>query len=213
MADHRITFGLNPSLYPSFTKGGKRCLRRRGGGKHDVREDIPYTQIVPPGTQSWRSAKVYRVVFRTERDNGKSETTYKTFVALSDKALMGELQRIGLKRAKRHMGAAQYAMKLAQQAVSTRHVADPARMGELARKVAGANISVRSFGGGDAWTVQIEDNLAYAASAFKRSDAVDFAMAKAANSIAGMLRTRAGDILDPSLATPFPEIAKHRRSA
>ena len=213
MADHRITFGPNPSLYTSFTKGGKRCLRRRGGGKRDAREDIPYTQIVPPGAHSWRNAKVYRVVFRTERDSGKSETTYKTFVAMSDKTVKDELQRIGLRRAKRHMGAAQYAMKLAQQAVSTRNVPDPARMGEIARKLAEGNLRVRSFGGDSEWTVQIEDNLAYAAAAFKLSDAVEFAMAKAANSIAGMLRKRAGGLLDPSLATPFPEIAQHRRGA
>lgn len=213
MADHRITYGLNPNLYPSFTKGGKRCLRRRGDGKHDAREDIQYTQLVPPGARSWRSAKVYRVVFRTENGNGKGTTTYKTFVAMSDKAVWDALQRIGTRRAKKHMGAAQYAMKLAQQAVSTKGVKDPVRMGELARKVGLANIRVRSFGGDNVWTVQIEDSLAYAAKAFKRADAVEYAMAKAANSIAGMLRKRAKDLLDPSLATPFPEIAKHRRSA
>ena len=178
-----------------------------------MREDIPYTQIVPPGARSWRNAKVYRVVFRTERDSGKGETTFKTFVAMSDKAVMDELQRIGLRRAKRHMGAAQYAMKLAQQSVSTRNVSDPARMGELARKLAKGNLRVRSFGGDREWTVLIEDNLAYAAAAFKRADAVEFAMAKAANSTAGMLRKRAKDILDPSLDTPFPEIAQHRKRA
>lgn len=210
MADHRITYGPNPNLYTSFTKGGKRCLRRRGDGKHDAREDVKYTQFVPPGLRSWRSAKVYRVQFRTEHGNGKSTTTYKTFVAMSDKVVWDAIQRIGLKRAKRHQGAAQYAMKLAQQAVSTRHVADPARMGKLARKVAEGNLRIRSFGGDNVWTVQIEDRLAYAAKAFKRADAVEYAMAKAANSIAGMLRKRAKDLIDPSLETPFPEIVQHR---
>ena len=65
---------------------------------------------------------------------------------------------------------------------------------------------------GSTWVLEIHDDLSYAQHAFKHgTSAVDWAMAKAANSIAGMLRKRTGDLLDPSLATPFPEIAQHRR--
>ena len=223
MSNHRIEYVRDDSLMPAFTKGGVRCLRIRGaGGKPGERYNVKYSQIVPGSARAWLDAKVYQVRFITERTDASAvnhgaktnnTTIYCTFVALSEKALVKELQRIGVKRAKRYMGAAQYAMKLAQQAVSTRHVADPARMGEFARKLAEGNLRIRSFGGDSEWTVLIEDSLAYAANAFKRSDAVEFAMAKAANSIAGMLRKRAGDLLDPSLATPFPEIAQHRRTA
>ena len=76
-------------------------------------------------------------------------------------------------------------------------------------------VALRANGkSGGEYVLEIHDDLSYAQHAFKHgTSAVDWAMAKAANSIAGMLRKRAGDILDPSLATPFPEIAQHRRSS
>ena len=61
--------------------------------------------------------------------------------------------------------------------------------------------------------LHISNSLEYAKQALVGGEsAIDFAMAKAANSIAGYLRSKSvAGMLDQSLATPFPEIAKHRR--
>ena len=136
-------------------------------------------------------------------------------VAEGDDAVTSYLQKRYVRIAAKWMGTARYALVKAQEAVSTRSVSDSvrAKLGSKARQTAEGNLRIRSFGGDSEWTVQIEDNLDYAAKAFKRADAVQYAMAKAANSIAGMLRKRACDILDPSLDTPFPEIARHRRAS
>lgn len=208
-----IGFVREANMLTSYTKGGKRCIRI--GNLRGNRVELPNTvQLVAPGERAWRTARVYRVTLDAEKHAKWPKQPQSYFVvAESDAAVKSYLQKRYTRIARKWMGTAQYAMKLAQQQVSSRHVADPARMGALARKVAGANLRVRSFGGDSEWTVQIEDRLAYAAEAFKRSDAVEYAMAKAANSIAGMLRRRSKDILDPSLATPFPEIAQHRRGA
>ena len=111
-----------------------------------------------------------------------------------------------------YSGLARFTLTQAMRGLSTKGVPND-RVSANARKIGLANIRVKSSGGDSAWTVEVTDSLAYAAKAFKRADAVEYAMAKAANSIAGMLRKRAKDLLDPSLATPFPEIAQHRRGA
>lgn len=108
---------------------------------------------------------------------------------------------------KKFSGMARYAINHAMRTISGEpeiSISDKGRL--LARQ----NIIVKSFGNHDGWTVQVDDTLAYAAKAFRRSDAMQYAMAKAANSIAGYLRSRAGDIVDPSLETPFPEIVERR---
>lgn len=208
-----IRYALAANLVTSFSKGGKRCLR--WGGPKGSRAPLEHVvQLVAPDTRAWKSAKVWWVSLSPEYHAKWHQQPKNYFiVAETRQGVESYLQKRYVRIARKWMGTAQYAMKLAQQQISTRHVADPARLGSKARKTAEGNLRVRSFGGDSEWTVQIEDNLAYAAAAFKRSDAVEFAMAKAANSIAGMLRKRAGDLLDPSLATPFPEIAQHRRGA
>lgn len=208
-----IRYALAANLVTSFTKGGKRCLR--WGGRKGSRAPLEHVvQLVAPESRAWESAKVWWVSLSPEY-HAKWPNQPKNYfvVAETKQGVESYLQKRYVRIARKWMGTAQYAMKLAQQQISTRPVADPARLGSAARKTAEGNLRVSSFGGDSEWTVQIEDKLAYAAAAFKRSDAVDFAMAKAANSIAGMLRKRAGDILDPSLDTPFPEIAKHRRAS
>ena len=212
-ASRGIGYVREPNLHTSYTKGGKRCIRI--GNLRGNRVELPNTvQLVAPGERAWKTAHVFRVTLSDEAHAKWSKQPKEFFVVAStEAALKSYLQKRYVRIARKWMGTAQYAMKLAQQQISTRHVADPARLGSKARKTAEGNLRVRSFGGDSEWTVQIEDNLAYAAAAFKRSDAVEFAMAKAANSIAGMLRKRADDLLDPSLATPFPEIAQHRRGA
>lgn len=57
----------------------------------------------------------------------------------------------------------------------------------------------------------VEDRLDYARDALKGGEAaITIALMKAANSTAGYLRNKSGDLLDRRLATPFPELSKKR---
>ena len=130
--------------------------------------------------------------------------------AYDQKTAEKHANRLMAKYLKKYSGMARYAMTRAMKDLHASGAGSD-RVSEAAKKVVEGNLRIKSFGGDSEWTVRVDDTLAYAANAFTRSDAVDYAMAKAANSIAGMLRKRAGDIFDPSLETPFPEIAGHRR--
>ncbi len=215
MADFGIAYARAANLVTAFTKGGVRCLR--WGSQSGTRAPMEHVvQLVAPDKGAWKRAKVYLISLSPEvhaKWSGQPKNYF--VVAESDHAVASYLQKRYTRIAAKWMGTARYALVKAQEAVSTRNVSDSvrSRLGSKARQTAEGNLRIRSFGSDNEWTVQIEDNLAYAAAAFKRTDAVQYAMAKAANSIAGMLRKRAGDILDPSLATPFPEISNHRRSA
>lgn len=209
-----IRFVMAKNLFPSFTRGKKRCVRQGDKNGPRVEFDAPVVQLIPPADKSWRKAHVFLVTLSPEyRAKWNKQPGRYYVVASSWSAVESYLQKRYVRIASKFMGAAQYAFKLAQEALSTKSVSAQQRLGAKARHTALGNLRVFSFGGENSWTVRVEDKLAYAAKAFKRSDAVDYAMAKAANSIAGMLRKRAKDILDPSLETPFPEISRHRRSA
>lgn len=57
----------------------------------------------------------------------------------------------------------------------------------------------------------LKDNLDYATQSLKSGESsISLALMKASNSIVGYMRRRAKDIFDPTLKTPFPEIARHR---
>ena len=214
MADvEGIRFGLMTNLFPSWTRGGKRCIR--SGSKDGQRVVLPnVVQLIPPADRSWQWAHVFFVRLSPETHaKWNKQPEYYYVVALHAPQVESYLQKRYTAIASKYMGMAQVAITTAQQQVSTRAVRGPTRLGSKARRTAEKNLRVRSFGGVTEWTVAIDDDLDYAAQAFKRSDAVDVACAKAANSIAGMLRKRAGDLLDPSLATPFPELKKVRRTA
>ena len=207
-----IRYALAVNLVTSFTKEGKRCLRYGKGGPRAPLEHV--VQLVAPGTRAWKWAKVWWITLSPEyRTKWPQQPPNYFVVAETKQGVESYLQKRYVRIARKWMGAAQYAIKRAQQAISTKAVPSPARMGTNARRTAESNLCVRSFGSIFEWNVRIDDNLEYAAQALKRPDAVQFAMAKAANSIAGMLRARAGAILDPDLETPFPEIARIRRGA
>ena len=213
----RFFKGTAKGMKLSSAKYMERCVRtssRRG-------QIIPYIHPIwltgPGAFEKGKTVHVYRVKpsHRDVMKWAKNRHHGCWFVAaytqgVAEKFVKNQLMRKYLKSTS---GLARFALTLAMRAISTKGVADRNDLSARSKKVGTENISVKSFGGDSAWTVQIDDTLAYAAKAFKRSDAVDYAMAKAANSIAGMLRKRSKGLLDPSLATPFPEIAQHRRGA
>jgi hypothetical protein len=207
-----IRYAEAVNLCTSFTRGGVRCIR---WGKHGARAPLEHVvQLVAPDKHAWKTAKVFWVSLSPEYHEKWPKQPKNYFVVAENMAACESyLQKRYTKIARKWMGTAQYAISLAQKSLSTKATPFPTRKGVNAAKTALSNVKVKSFGGKASWTVLVEDSLSYAAKALKRPDAVQFAMAKAANSIAGMLRKRAGDIIDPSIATPFPEIARHRRTA
>ena len=194
----RFFKGAAKGLKLDSTRYMERCVRTSS----HLGQVIPYIHpiwLVGPGAfEKGKTVHVYRV--------RPAHAAYTQAVA--EKAA----KRLMDKYLKKYSGLARFTLTQAMRGLSTKGVPND-RVSANARKIGLANIRVKSFGGDSAWTVEVADSLAYAAKAFKRADAVEYAMAKAANSIAGMLRKRAKDLLDPSLATPFPEIAQHRRGA
>lgn len=57
--------------------------------------------------------------------------------------------------------------------------------------------------------LDVKSELSYARDALHDPSAVDYAIAKAANSVAGYLRARAKGVVDPEIETPFPEISRN----
>ena len=212
-----IRYALEGNLITDFTRGGKRCVRfgTRYGARRErgARVELPHmVQLVAPNKMAWRSAFVFRVSLSPEVHAkwGKQPQTYHV-VAENARAVESYLQKRYTNIAKQFMGTARYAMTEAMRRLSTRSVSHSGRLGPKAPRTGAANIVVRSFGGDAEWTVAVEDSLSYAAKAFKSGQsAVELAMAKAANSVAAYLQRRAGNLLDPAVDIPFPEIAKHR---
>ena len=209
-----VLFAVESNLVTAFTSGGRRCIRV--GNRRGPRFDFPNTvQLVAPDKGAWLRAHVFRVSLSPEvmKRWKKQPQTYRV-VAETREAVESYLKKRYTRIAHKYMGMAKFVLTEAMKRVSSRPVSKGGPIGEAAERVGLRNIQITSFGGASRWTVAIHDNLSYAAEAFRSGgNAVQIAMAKAANSIAGYLRKRAGDILDPSLATPFPEISKHRKLA
>ena len=206
-----IVYAHVGNLYTSFTKGGKRCLR--WGSKTGSRAPLEHVvQLVAPGERMWKWAHVFLVSLSPEVHAKWNKQPKNYFVvAIAAPQVESYLQKRYVAIASQYLGTAQYALTTAQKKVSTRPARGPARLGRKAKRVAEGNLKIRSFGNKQYWTVTVADELKYAAKAFKRSDAVSYAVRKACNSIAGMMRKRCGDILNPALATPCPELAKIKR--
>lgn len=57
--------------------------------------------------------------------------------------------------------------------------------------------------------LDVKSELSYGRAAMQDPSAMEYALAKAANSVAGYLRAKAKGFLDPEIETPFPEISRN----
>lgn len=209
----RFFKGAAKGLKLDSTKYMERCVRTSSHRGQVIPYIHPIWLVGPGAFEKGKTVHVYRVrpAHRDVMKWAKNKHHGCWFIAAYTQAVAEKAaKRLMDKYLKKYSGLARFTLTQAMRGLSTKGVPND-RVSANARKIGLANIRVKSFGGDSAWTVDVADSLAYAAKAFKRADAVEYAMAKAANSIAGMLRKRAKDLLDPSLATPFPEIAQHRR--
>lgn len=120
-------------------------------------------------------------------------------------------ENVLMKRAiKKFAGLARASVLMMRKAVAMAG-GDPMPAGErvadfqyVVKEIAYANVQ----SAGDQHSLEVTNKLSYARSALQDRNALEYAIAKAANSISGYLRSKAVDVLDPAIATPFPEIAR-----
>lgn len=106
-------------------------------------------------------------------------------------------------------GLAKAALGIAMKSISTRNAADTVTPRAL--RLAQANVAVRKYGSGNAFTLEIHDTLNYAALALKGGPAaVNLALQRAANKIAGRLSKVAEKRLGEKIPTPFPEVKQRK---
>lgn len=106
-------------------------------------------------------------------------------------------------------GLAKNALGVAMNRLSTRNKVDP--LNSRTARIAQANVGVRSYGTGNQFVLEIHDKLGYAQQALRGgSAAVDLALKRAANKIAGRLCKVAEKKFGEKIISPFPEVKKRR---
>ena len=213
----RFFRGTAKGLKLTASKYLQRCVRtaRRKGA--EVPDVYPIWLVGPGAFEKGKTVHVYRVTprhaksMKWEKNRNKGMWYIAAYSQpVAERFAANHLMRRYLKNTS---GLARYALTRAMRALSTKNVAEMNQLSPRSKRVAEINVEVGRYGTEDGYTVLVKDDLAYAAKAFKRPDALNYAMAKAANSIAGMLRRRAHGLLDPAIETPFPEIVEQRRRA
>lgn len=203
---------VTPSaLVPSFTGGRnpRRCLRVAGkaGGRNRAAKYGGKERVKWLTPKSVKAADLRAFLVGTEH---KAVKPY-LVVAESAAAAAAFERRAAGHRVRRFGGLAKWAFGVAMRALSTRNVSD----GVNAETDAAASrlSEVRKYkDGSGGYAVRVIDGLAYAADALRGgTGAVDLALMRAANKIAGRLAHRFGDALGPDFSTPFPEVKRRRR--
>lgn len=214
MDDATILFARVTSCYPSFAKGGRRVIRmgQRGQRGHapTVTLEGKVVNLVPPGVR-WDASHVYLYQISPDlRERWPKQPARQYVVCLTDDGVESYLkQRFG-NIARKNMGAAKLALGIAAAQTSTRPMKQ-ANPGKNAKRTAGRCVEVRIVDSGEVYTVSISDTLSYAVSAVDGGpSAIDIAVKKAANRVAGMLRSKAAAPLKDQLRTPFPEVARRK---
>lgn len=178
-----VRFGESEPKYITGTKG-------RGAGKLYRRTLV----------KRWRNGRQVQLV-KWQQVEGEAKTR-----RASARELTAAWQKWG---AINNRGLAKTALGVAMKSISTRNTADTVTPRAL--RLAQANVSVKEYGSGNGFTLEINDSLNYAALALKGGpSAVDMAMKKAANKIAGRLSKVAAAKLGEKIPTPFPEVKQRR---
>ena len=207
-----IGFVRVTSCHPSFTRGHVRCIRsgQRVSGRRGARISLDgkVVNLVPPG-ERWDEANVYLfMVPPALRERWQHQPARQYVVCRTDAGVKSYLQTRYGNIARKNTGAARMAIGIAAAKVSTRpqRVTNP---GKNAKRTAERCIGVDVQDGADVYTVSVTDSLSYAVDALNGGKgAIQLAMMKAANRVAGMLRAKAHGPLKDQLRTPFPEVVR-----
>ena len=220
--DAVIATGINALMsLRTLTKVAKKHIPRKD--VHFGREDPRYIT----GTRGKATGKVFRrVVVGRWKDGAKRNFTrwqeVKSGVSYTKR---GKLRVKRATRAElvaawnrwgsiRNRGLARRALGVAMNRLSTRNVVDP--LDSRTARIAQANVRVRTVKLGQqshmqTFVLEIRDGLGYAQQALRGgSAAVDLALKKAANRVAGRLCKVAEEKFGKRIATPFPEVKKRR---
>ena len=218
-----IRYAVVNNLFPSFTKGAKRCIRMGNEGdttahiqrRHAPRVDLQHCVSLVKPSEFWQDARVYLVSLSAafhKRWHKQPKNFY--VVALHDGAVQGYLENRFGSLPQRYAGAARYALGIAMRKTSTRNEGLETATTKYARNVATANVTVKTSWGAD-YAIHIDDTLSYAMAAVRGGQtAVELAYKKAANKIAGRITQalkRSGRLED-AVPAPFPEIVRRKAS-
>lgn len=191
--------GLRASCY-----GGRSSPRRvirfaSGGGRFEARR----VRWLNKGLKD-SEAKVFKVT----PEHDKIEPYYVVCASMSDAKRFENLAAVH--RMKRFGNLAKWAFGVSMNKLSTKNVHDDVT-GE-ANHAASRLSSVKKSEVGKLYAVLVEDSLDYAEDALRGGRAaVDVAIKKAANKIAGRIMHKWGDALGDDFKTPFPEVRRNRK--
>lgn len=204
------TIKARADLRLSFRReGGKSrpCLR---SGENGPRLDGVYFRI----DDRYRSipARMFHIFHITPEHTASCKPYY---LATSSKAAAKEFEKIRAgKRIEEKGGLAKAALGIAMAKLSTRNNPDDAgyKARVLASNLSHVVVNNSGFGSGS-FSIEYRDDLDYSIAALRGgSGAVDLAVQKAANKIAGMITHaahKAGDF-EHDVASPFPDIVKRK---
>lgn len=195
-----------PDLFVSFRGPNRQPCLRAGSprGPHFEQGSFFFAER----GMDLKTLKVFEIV-------SEHESIKPYFVAAPSEAVALRVEaRDSRRRIATKGGLAKTALGVAMAKISTRNTADnPPRVAKiLASKLSSVQISEEGFSSGT-FSLEYRDDLDYSVAALKSgAGAMDIALQKAANKIAGMINHAAhksGDF-EHDIATPFPEIKRRR---
>lgn len=192
-----------PGVRPSFEGGRRRPRRvlRQGGARYEAGTRVKW--LVPAGAKS-RDLHVFVVT-----PEHSAVRAYLVVAPSMERA--AEFERgVAERRIRAYGGLAKWALGSAMRGLSTRNAAADV---SAEAEAAGARLSsvVRLKGADGAYAVRVTDEARHAVAALRGGEgAVDVALMKAANKIAGRLAHRFGDALGSDFSAPFPEVRRRR---
>lgn len=195
-----------PDLFVSFRGPNRQPCLRAGSpyGPHFAQGSFFFAER----GMDLKTLKVFEIVSEHERIKPY-------FVAAPSEAVARRVEaRDSRRRIATKGGLAKTALGVAMAKISTRNTADnPPRVAKiLASKLSSVQISEEGYNSGS-FSLEYRDDLDYGVAALKSgAGAMDTALQKAANKIAGMINHAAhksGDF-EHDIATPFPEIKRRR---